>query len=453
MPFGGAELTNLKKALNLFNAALVTPTYYVYFTSSTIVASAVLFQGFNGTATEIITVVMGFLVICSGVVLLQLSKSAKDVPDTAVLNSDLDQIRTVGEQEQAESEPKADAIRGTAALIRRLSTVRQKWEADEARRVYEDKLRDQMEPISENEQVEWDGLRRRKTVLGPQASISRRKTIHPPLGMAAFPELETDTKDPIPMSPPAVDSKRGPFGSQRRTSTSRVVVQPFSNKANSASPVALHDGTTGSGRLASSPGEGESMEMKHVFGLPSGLRSESETSSRRSPGNPTGKPIMWASDVDDPPRPKKHISIIPPSPRSMAKRQFSFQNMFHRGRDGQEDSRTNDQHLKVTEEERIGLTRGDSNTSSSEEGSPVDPRRSLSDNDLPSGLRPLQPDRQGSNSDPGLRSPGGGRALPPVPSEEDEDEQGDADFEKNTKELESYRRPGNDGKRGGQAFL
>jgi hypothetical protein len=58
---------------------------------------------------------MGFLTICSGVVLLQLSKSAKDVPDTAVFSGDLDQIHTIAEQEQPETEPKADAIRGPAA--------------------------------------------------------------------------------------------------------------------------------------------------------------------------------------------------------------------------------------------------------------------------------------------------------------------------------------------------
>jgi hypothetical protein len=33
---------------------------------------------------------MGFFVICAGVVLLQLSKSAKDVLDTAVFAGDLD---------------------------------------------------------------------------------------------------------------------------------------------------------------------------------------------------------------------------------------------------------------------------------------------------------------------------------------------------------------------------
>ncbi|KAJ3474968.1 hypothetical protein NLG97_g9627 [Lecanicillium saksenae] len=125
------EIIYLNKALNLFNAAMVTPTYYVYFTSTTIITSAVLFQGFKAPAKDLVTIVMGFLVICSGVVLLQLSKSAKDVPDTAVFRGDLDQIQTIAEQEQPESEPKADAIRGTAAIVRRISQARSRMEERE----------------------------------------------------------------------------------------------------------------------------------------------------------------------------------------------------------------------------------------------------------------------------------------------------------------------------------
>src|ERR1019366_8242663 len=109
------KLTFAQKALNLYNAALVTPTYYVFFTSATIVSGAVLFRGFNGTVIEIITVVLGFLRICSGVILLQLSKSAKDVPDTAIFTGDPDQVRTVAEQEEPEYEPRADTMRGTAS--------------------------------------------------------------------------------------------------------------------------------------------------------------------------------------------------------------------------------------------------------------------------------------------------------------------------------------------------
>lgn len=144
---------------------MVTPTYYVYFTSTTIITSAVLFQGFKGTPTSIVTVVMGFLTICSGVVLLQLSKSAKDVPDTAVFSGDLNQVRTIAEQEQAETEPKADAIRGTAALVRRFSTTREKMEIEELKRLRAEKEAERLEAVSEDgqPQFEWDGLRRRRT--------------------------------------------------------------------------------------------------------------------------------------------------------------------------------------------------------------------------------------------------------------------------------------------------
>ncbi|KAG0276668.1 hypothetical protein BGZ95_007202 [Linnemannia exigua] len=68
------EINYLNKALNLFNTAMVTPTYYVTFTSTTIITSAILYQGFNASVTAIITVCLGFLVICGGVLLLQTSK-------------------------------------------------------------------------------------------------------------------------------------------------------------------------------------------------------------------------------------------------------------------------------------------------------------------------------------------------------------------------------------------
>ncbi|KAK1249472.1 hypothetical protein MKX07_002988 [Trichoderma sp. CBMAI-0711] len=194
------EIIFLNKALNLFNAAIVTPTYYVYFTSTTIITSAVLFQGFKGTAQSIVTVVLGFLTICSGVVLLQLSKSAKDVPDAAVFNGDLDQIHTIAEQPQPETEPKADAIRGAAAIIRRISNARLRMEAEELRRLHEEKAAEAMAPISEDGQpmYEWDGLRRRRTIASSMRSRSTRlstpippspapPTPHPPLGMSHFP--------------------------------------------------------------------------------------------------------------------------------------------------------------------------------------------------------------------------------------------------------------------------
>ncbi|OAA66800.1 DUF803 domain protein membrane protein [Niveomyces insectorum RCEF 264] len=181
------EIIFLNKALNLFNAAMVTPTYYVYFTSTTIITSAVLFQGFKGTVTSIVTVVLGFLTICSGVVLLQLSKSAKDVPDTAVFAGDLDQIHTIADQEQPETEPKADAIRGAAALLRRFSTTRQNMELAELKRLREEKMRERLEAVSEDgqpPQYEWDGLRRRRTTIGSQRS--RTQTVSSVSGVGGF---------------------------------------------------------------------------------------------------------------------------------------------------------------------------------------------------------------------------------------------------------------------------
>ncbi|KAL2820374.1 magnesium transporter NIPA-domain-containing protein [Aspergillus granulosus] len=184
------EIIYLNKALNIFNAALVTPTYYVFFTSATIITSAILFRGFKGSGMQIATVILGFLQICSGVVLLQLSKSAKDVPDAAVFKGDLDQIREVATQQEPESEPKADAIRGAAAIIRRLSTPRRNVEAEEARRYFRERHEDHLKPPGEDEIVEWDGLRRRKTVLGEKSPTTLRRTPTPlpPLGMSRFPD-------------------------------------------------------------------------------------------------------------------------------------------------------------------------------------------------------------------------------------------------------------------------
>ncbi|RPA91602.1 DUF803-domain-containing protein [Choiromyces venosus 120613-1] len=192
------EIVYLNKALNIFNAALVTPTYYVCFTSSTIVTSAILFRGFKGAPSSIATVVMGFLQICSGVVLLQLSKSAKDVPDAEIFRGDLDQVRTVAEQSEPESEPKADAIRGTAAIIRRISIARQKAEVEEARRIREEKINEMLNGPNQN--MEWDGVRRRVT-FSAHGTPRRRNTMsgsHPPLGMSRMPDLEEGVESATP---------------------------------------------------------------------------------------------------------------------------------------------------------------------------------------------------------------------------------------------------------------
>ena len=350
--------------------------------------------------------------------LLQLSKSAKDVPDAAVFKGDLDQVRTVAEQEEPESEPKADAIRGAAGIARRFSQARQKSELAEARRVYEEKMKDQMEPIAENEQVEWDGLRRRKTTInGPgPGSLRRQKTIHPPLGMAHFPEddplWEAGESRPASTDVHGGSGLHGGFLSGFRRKSSRLNhTQSLSSRPSpgegtgdmpdrpvttiaAVPPKAEDSDTAYHGALQ--PPDG-AMEMGHVLGLPHGLTPP----ERKEPG----KPIMWADDVEDRPRSGTRdqrsgsttstLGSVPPL--HSTKRQFSFQNVFHRNhnKDGKQQhqhdgpippmspgamSFTEEQPIKrptsrlgigsrgsskdklkvATEEERLGLVKGDS---------------------------------------------------------------------------------------------
>jgi hypothetical protein len=90
----------------------------------------------------------------------------------------VDQLRTVAEQEQPESEPSADAIRGaagTAAIARRL-------EQEEARRLHEESYRT-LELLDE-----FEGIGR--TPPG-------RKYQPQPLGISHFPE-STDSDEERP---------------------------------------------------------------------------------------------------------------------------------------------------------------------------------------------------------------------------------------------------------------
>lgn len=68
------EIYYLNVALALFNTAMVTPTYYVMFTFCTLVTSIILYQGLKASAQVILTVVLAFLVICTGITILQMSR-------------------------------------------------------------------------------------------------------------------------------------------------------------------------------------------------------------------------------------------------------------------------------------------------------------------------------------------------------------------------------------------
>jgi len=435
----------LQKALNIFNAALVTPTYYVIFTSATIVTSAILFRGFKGSPSSIATVVMGFLQICSGVVLLQLSKSSKNVPDTEIFRGDLDQIRTVAEQSEPESEPKADAIRGTAAIIRRLSVARQQAEVDEARRIREDLHT----PLSVGETAQWDGVRRRVTISGASLGpgTSRRNTLsgqHPPLGMSRIPDEEEGavpeeqqnrgrrrsmsvdeamrqqvySNSPISEEPPEsfLGRMRGLFIPKARSKAS--LDDADNSLAAAGSPHRdMRDASVGGStpalpssrrpRFYTSEGplqppilsglqqaaSQSSPQVNHVtFEQPTNTKSydfAAAASGRRTHSRGSEYQSVPTNTVIPPPSPagsaagKKPKDSLRPDSRHGARRQFSFQFLHRHGRSdsigsssadtpdvgGKHSSLGRKQKLPVgsgagkTEEEMLGLVKGDSNAS------------------------------------------------------------------------------------------
>ena len=340
-----------------------------------------------------------------------------------MLNGDLDQVRTVAEQEEHESEPKADAIRGTAALIRSFSKSRQKREEEEARRIHHDRL----EPIGENELVEWEGLRRRKTVLEPGqvGPPKRTKTVHPPLGLTRIPsdgslhtedEIARDTqghggiftfsglggrgRKAQTMLNPLQSSKRSKrdFSGESvqvesdldaRTPYRMGTMSSFKREFSDSSKLSYADSEAGD--LASG---GE-----HVLGLPSGLQHHEEIDtayhSPRAVQFADQPRPGTASTGGPPPTPPPHGAL------GVGKRVFSFQNMFgsRSSRETRSPSPRLDGHQRspglppvspgfassseppkgffgrmkgtvlggVSEEERLGLVQGDASAESTPE--------------------------------------------------------------------------------------
>ncbi|KAF9885917.1 hypothetical protein FE257_012207 [Aspergillus nanangensis] len=83
------QMNYFNKALNQFSTSIVNPLYYVTFTTATLCASFILFKGFNTTdAVNTLSLLCGFLVIFSGVYLLNLSRHESD--GRQMLNSKLD---------------------------------------------------------------------------------------------------------------------------------------------------------------------------------------------------------------------------------------------------------------------------------------------------------------------------------------------------------------------------
>ncbi|KAA8894629.1 DUF803 domain membrane protein [Sphaerosporella brunnea] len=70
------QMNYFNKALSQFSSSIVNPIYYVTFTTFTLIASFVLFRGFNtNDPVNTISLLCGFLIIFTGVYLLNLSRS------------------------------------------------------------------------------------------------------------------------------------------------------------------------------------------------------------------------------------------------------------------------------------------------------------------------------------------------------------------------------------------
>lgn len=147
------EIIFLNKALELFNTAMVTPTYYVLFTFSTLVTSIILFQGLDSSPIQIVTIVLGFLTICAGICLLQLSKIdpedlcekegvGLDRSTTFLIRASQSYVSTEKGKATALEDPGVDTVRGGLGVIGSLvrarsvgSSRRFRASADEYRRM------------------------------------------------------------------------------------------------------------------------------------------------------------------------------------------------------------------------------------------------------------------------------------------------------------------------------
>ncbi|XP_047330657.1 probable magnesium transporter NIPA6 isoform X2 [Impatiens glandulifera] len=77
------QLNYLNKALDTFNAAIVSPIYYVMFTTLTIVASIIMYKDWSGqNASNIASEICGFITVLSGTIILHINREQE--PSMAV---------------------------------------------------------------------------------------------------------------------------------------------------------------------------------------------------------------------------------------------------------------------------------------------------------------------------------------------------------------------------------
>ncbi|XP_009759251.1 putative magnesium transporter NIPA6 [Nicotiana tabacum] len=74
------QLNYLNKALDTFNTAIVSPIYYVMFTTMTIIASAIMFKDWAGqNVSDIVSEICGFITVLSGTIMLHVTREQEPV--------------------------------------------------------------------------------------------------------------------------------------------------------------------------------------------------------------------------------------------------------------------------------------------------------------------------------------------------------------------------------------
>ncbi|PSS21727.1 Magnesium transporter like [Actinidia chinensis var. chinensis] len=79
------QLNYLNKALDTFNAAIVSPIYYVMFTTLTIVASIIMFKDWSGqNASSIASEICGFVTVLSGTIILHSTREQEQAASGSI---------------------------------------------------------------------------------------------------------------------------------------------------------------------------------------------------------------------------------------------------------------------------------------------------------------------------------------------------------------------------------
>ncbi|TKY67693.1 magnesium transporter NIPA6 [Spatholobus suberectus] len=94
------QLNYLNRALDTFNAAIVSPVYYVMFTTLTIIASAIMFKDWSGQdVSSVASEICGFITVLSGTIILHMTREQEESNMQRTLTWFISEDSTKGEDE------------------------------------------------------------------------------------------------------------------------------------------------------------------------------------------------------------------------------------------------------------------------------------------------------------------------------------------------------------------